>query len=97
MLGYIEANINESKGKFKLISKATAIGAKEEEDIENMIRKLNEKQDENNSRNDEEDNEEGMAMHLEGVDDEIEENSKKQEPEEEEKKAIDNSDEEDDN
>mmetsp|Transcript_25197 Transcript_25197/g.29040 ORF Transcript_25197/g.29040 Transcript_25197/m.29040 type:complete len:132 (-) Transcript_25197:119-514(-) len=75
LLKLIEKNIVESKGKFKLITKPVAIGAKEEEDIENMIRQLNEQQNEDtNSRNGEEDNEEGMNVEVEGYIEESEEN-----------------------
>lgn len=73
LLGHIEKAITDSKGKFKIISQPVAIGAKEEEDIEKMIRELNEQQNDEGSRNGEEDNEEGMNVHL----DEYEENMSK--------------------
>jgi translation initiation factor 2 subunit 1 len=69
-LTQIEESITESKGKFKLKSEPCAIGAKEEEDIENMIRMLNEEQnDETGSQNREENDEEGIEGNIEGLDD----------------------------
>lgn len=88
LLKLIEDNIVESKGKFKIIHAATAIGAKEEEDIENMIKKMNQKQEDNESKNGEEDNEEGM--YFDG-DDETETTNK---TEGEEDKKDDSDDEE---
>jgi hypothetical protein len=53
-----------------LKDKPQALGAKEEEDIENMIRNLNQDaDDDNSSQNREENDEEGMSVHLEGLED----------------------------
>lgn len=57
-------------GGFYLKDKPQSLGAKEEEDIENMIRNLNqENNDDNSSQNREENDEEGMSVHLEGLED----------------------------
>lgn len=67
-LEQIEAAITESNGKFKLKAEPAAIGAQEEEDIENMIRRLNEQNtDDSSSQNREENDEEGMNVHIEGM------------------------------
>lgn len=67
-LGQIEAAILENSGKFKLRTEPAAIGAQEEEDIENMIRRLNEQTtDDSSSQNREENDEEGMNVHIEGM------------------------------
>lgn len=65
-LKQIETSIGESKGKYKLKGEPAAIGAEEEEDIENMIRALNEDQNENSSGA-EENEEEGMNIQIEGM------------------------------
>lgn len=89
LLKYIETSITEYKGKFKLINKPVAIGAKEEEDIEKMIRELNEQQNDANRTGEEEDNEEGMELHLDEYDPADEKRSMTTEATEEEKKASD--------
>jgi len=67
-LEQIETAIIESNGKFKLKAEPAAIGAQEEEDIENMIRRLNEQNtDDSSSQNREENDEEGMNVHIEGM------------------------------
>jgi hypothetical protein len=92
LLDLIEKNIIDLKGKFKVIHKVTAIGAKEEEDIENMIKKLNEKQDDDtSSKNGEEDNEEGMNVDFDGYED-GECTSKTEGDEEDKKDDSDNDD-----
>mmetsp|Transcript_12070 Transcript_12070/g.10670 ORF Transcript_12070/g.10670 Transcript_12070/m.10670 type:complete len:353 (-) Transcript_12070:110-1168(-) len=68
-LTQIEASISESKGKYKLKGEACAIGAEEEEDIENMIRALNEEQNDDNNSNRDENDEEGMNIQIEGMED----------------------------
>lgn len=69
-LEQIEKNILERKGMFKIKDKPSAIGAKEEEDVENMIRNLNNQADDDNSSQNREDNdEEGMNVQIEGYDD----------------------------
>lgn len=98
LLKHIEKNITESKGKYKLFSKPVAIGAKEEEDIERMIREINEKQDDDaGSRNGEEDNEEGMNVQLDEYDEADEKKSTATAATEEEKKGSDDEDDEDEN
>lgn len=69
-LEQIEKAIGERNGKFKLKSEPAALGADEEEDIEKMISKLNETEnDDNSSQNREENDEEGIDVQIEGMED----------------------------
>lgn len=88
LLKHVEKNIAERKGKFKQITEPIAIGAKEEDEIEMMIRnedKINEQINEAG----EEDNEEGMNVDIEGFD---ESNEKKTEDSDASKKESNGDD-----
>ena len=64
LLKHVEKNILDRKGKFKQINEPIAIGAKEEDDIEKLMRE--EEQKNEIDENGEEDNDEGMNVDIEG-------------------------------
>ena len=69
LLKHVEKNITDRKGKFKQINEPIAIGAKEEDDIEKMMKEEEQKNEQENNENGEEDNDEGMNVDIEGYND----------------------------
>lgn len=64
----IERVIKEKQGTFKIVSPPSVIGAKDEKDIEDLVQKIN---DDNEEGSDEEDNEEHMGNIDLGDDEEV--------------------------